>query len=337
LLEQGKATDSIISAQKDVITSNLRTQQHNHDQVLKKLQEANDDVAFARTESHSNNVLLLQHNQHVKDQFLDVQSTAVLHHTATQAAIHEQSNRISDQIREVTRQSTTLMEKIQSSCDALNNIESRTSYPSTSSQLSLEHLTASLGSINTTTMFSTFGVNMMTGILRRELHSALEPILEQALNKSESRKEVMLGHLSNAIQAMTSDAGREMYESDTRSQIPDQVQNQDLCQDGYISDVSGMKGTSYKGDLFPSSHVLDDPQHCYMLTRYRRDWSFKWRIGTLHVCICTTRRRMFGFPEGEIHTEFNVYFLPSQALMQMPGFELRHSTGPDSEGSTKLH
>jgi hypothetical protein len=196
--------------------------------VLKKLQETNDDVAFARTESHSNNALLLQHNQHVKGQLLEAQSTAVLHHTVTQAAIHEQTNRISDQIRDVTRQSRTLQEKIQSSCDALNNIESRTSYPSTSSQLSLELLTASLASINTTTMFSTSGVNMMTDILRRELHSALEPILEQALNKSESCKEVMLGHLSSAIQAMTSDAGREIYESDTRSRIPDQVQNQDL-------------------------------------------------------------------------------------------------------------
>jgi hypothetical protein len=336
LLEASQVHKSNLKTQTDLVDANFRVQQTNNDRMLRQLREANDGIVATRDEARTADSRLNQHNKTLTDALSRAHSTAVLHHTDMQATLHERTTKVSDQVRDVSNQNTSLLQTLRSSQDTLNQHSLRTSAQLEGSRWSLDNITAAVAEMRTTTTFSATNIQMVTDIMRREMLSTLGPVIEQVFAKSANRNEAMLDRLSDVIHRMTSEVGRGVHGTNSNEYGTDRSRRQEGDQFGDVFAATEARIGSRDCLVRLEPHKPATSQFSYTTSVYRRSWTFRWRIGVLRIDICTTTRRIFGSPKGEIRTELNFCFTPSQVLMQLPGLEMFHRIGPDERGFNQL-
>jgi hypothetical protein len=335
-MEASQVHMSNLKAQTDLVDANFRVQRTNNDQMLRQLREANDGIVATRDEARTADSRWTQHNRTVTDALSRAHSTAVLHHTDMQATLHQRTTKISDQVRDVSNQNTSLLQTLRSSQDTWNQHSLRTSAQLEGSQRSLDDITATVAEMRTTTTFSAANIHMMTDIMRREMLSTLGPVVEQAFTRSANRNEAMLDRLSDVLHRMASEVGRGVHGTNSNEHGTDRSSRQEDSQFEDVFAASEPKFGSCDCLVRLEPHKPATSQFPYMTSVYRRSWTFRWRIGVLRIDVCTTTQRIYGSPKGEIRTELNFCFTPSQVLMQLPGLEMFHRVGPDERGFNQL-
>jgi hypothetical protein len=172
-----------LKAHTDLVDSNLRAQQVNNGQMLKHLQQANDEIVSTRNEARTMGAELIQYNKTLEDAISTASSTAALENTSMRAMIRKRTTKISNEIRNINKQNTTLLQTLRRSRDTWKHHSSQTDAQSEGSQRSLENVIGSVAEMRTATIFSATNIQMMTDVMRRELQSTLEPVVEQLFNR----------------------------------------------------------------------------------------------------------------------------------------------------------
>jgi hypothetical protein len=331
-MEASQVQMSNLKAQTDLVDANFRVQRTNNDQMLRQLREANDGIAATRDEARTADSRWTQQNRTVTDALSRAHSTAVLHHKDMQATLHQRTTKISDQVRDVSHQNTALLQTLRTSQNTWNQHNLRTSAQLEGSQRSLDNITATVAEMRTTTTFSATNIQMMTDIMRREMLSTLGPVVEQAFTTSANRNEAMLNRLSDVIRSITSEVGRGVYKMNSDDDEKYRSRGQENDRLKHYFNTKELKIGSRARHLGGRPCNPANPQFWYMTSKYRRSWTFRWKIGVLTMSLYTTTGRISGSLEREIQTEITFRFMPSQVLMQLPGVEMLHRIGPDVRG-----
>jgi hypothetical protein len=277
-------------------------------------------------------VELIQHNKTLKDAISTASSTAALENTSMRAMIRKRTTKISNEIRNINKQNTTLLQTLRRSRDTWKHHSSQTDAQSEGSQRSLENVIGSVAEMRTTTIFSATNIQMMTDVMRRELQSTLEPIVEQLFTESANRNEAILDRLADVIHSMACEVGQGVHKMDSNRHDGDCSHRR---KDDRLENFHAVKEPSLTCLVRDVSCEYRTPvasQFSYMVSKFRQSWTFRWRIGVLKITLCTTTNRTSGSINCEIRTELIFCFTPSQVLIQLPGIETLHKFGPDERG-----
>ena len=320
-MEQVKLLSSTSLAHTDAINSSIQTQQHLHDQTVQHLQQANINIANITDDSRRDHAELLQSSRQMGTDVTEFRAVSSQGHASTPSAIHEHVKRTSDRFDVVANRDALLLERMNGTYDNLYDYRTETHQRLDDAHRILNDLTANLADIRTTTVFSAYGIEMITQDFRKEMRSALEPIFEQAFTRSENHNEILLNRMQALIQIMATDVGRGLHKPGSHETERDSMATSHLA--GSIVDARKRSHL----DL-----LINDTQCRYMKSTFSRTWLFKWKVGSLRIEIHTTRRRVSDSPAGSIHTKLHIWFRPSQSLIQLPGLAMTYETGPGQRG-----
>jgi hypothetical protein len=320
-VEQGKLLSSTSLAQSDAINSSIQTQQQHHDQTIRQLQEANIGIANTRGDFRRDHAELLQYSRQMGTDVTEFRAASLQSHATTRSAIHEHANKMSDQFNEVADRDALLLERVNGAYDNLNGYKAETQQRLDDAQQSLNDMTANLADIRTMAVFSASSIDVMTQVFRKEMCSALGPILEQAFTRSQTHSGVLINRMETLVQTMATDVGCGLHESSSQKTERGSTATNHL--DGFDPDAR---------EKSHQDPVVDETQYQYMTSTFSRTWRFEWRVGSLRIEVHTTRRRISGSPIGNSHTNLHVWFRPNQSLIQFPGIAMTYSTGPDQRG-----